>query len=90
MRRMSPLVRGDGPTRAAPLLAAVAEVAAAHGATPAQVSLAWLVSHPGVVAIPGARTVEQLEQNAAAGDLELSADEVARLTDMAEDLAGRR
>lgn len=90
VRRMDPLFRGDGPARVAPLLAAVADVAAAHGATPAQVSLAWLVSHPGVVAIPGARTVAQLEENAAAGDLELTPDEVARLTDAAEDLAGRR
>ena len=89
VRRMNPLFRGDGPTRAAPLLAAMSDVAAAHGATPAQVALAWLVSHPGVVAIPGARTVGQLEENAAAADLELSADEIARLTDTAEDFAAR-
>ena len=88
VRRMNPLFRGDGPTRAVPLLAAIAEVAAARGATPAQVALAWLVSHPGVVAIPGARTMEQLEQNAAAADLALSADEVRRLGDAAEEMAG--
>jgi aryl-alcohol dehydrogenase-like predicted oxidoreductase len=88
-RRMNPLFRGDGPIRAASLLAVVADVAASHGATPAQVALAWLVGNPGVVAIPGARTIEQLEQNAAAGDLELSAEEVARLTYAAEDFAGR-
>jgi aryl-alcohol dehydrogenase-like predicted oxidoreductase len=89
VRRRGPLFRGDGPTRAAPLLATVSDVAAAHGATPAQVALAWLVSHPGVVAIPGARTVGQLEENAAAADLELSPDEIARLTDTAEDFAAR-
>jgi len=83
---MNPLFRGDGPTRATSLLAAVSDVAAAHGATPAQVALAWLVSHPGVMAIPGARTIEQLEENVAAADLELSADEVARLTAEAESL----
>jgi aryl-alcohol dehydrogenase-like predicted oxidoreductase len=89
MRRMGPLFRGDGPARVAPLLAAVTEIAAAHGATPAQAALAWLLGHPAVVAIPGARTVEQLEENAAAADLELSPDEMARLTDAAEALAAR-
>ena len=48
-------------------------VAIAHGATPAQVALAWVISHPNTIAIPGARTIEQLEQNAAAADLELAA-----------------
>jgi len=89
VRRMSPHFRGDGPTHVAPLLDAVAEVAAAHGATPAQVALAWLVSHPGVVAIPGARTIEQLEENAAAADLDLSTEDIGRLTDVAEALASR-
>ena len=89
-RRMNPLFRGDGLRRAAPLLATVAEVAAAHGATPAQVALAWLVSHPGVVAIPGARTIGQLEENAAAAELDLAAEEVASLTDAAEAFAAPR
>jgi aryl-alcohol dehydrogenase-like predicted oxidoreductase len=69
------------------LRAAVTEVAKAHGATPAQVSLAWVISHPNTIAIPGARTLEQLEENAAASDLELSADEVARLTEAARRFA---
>jgi len=63
-----------------PLRAVLASVAIAHGATPAQVALAWVLSHPNTIAIPGARTVEQLEQNAAAADLELAPDELARLT----------
>jgi aryl-alcohol dehydrogenase-like predicted oxidoreductase len=44
------------------------------------VALAWVVHHANVVAIPGASSVAQLEANAAAADLELSADEMARLT----------
>jgi aryl-alcohol dehydrogenase-like predicted oxidoreductase len=60
---------------------AVLEVADAHGATPAQVSLAWVISHPNTIAIPGARTPEQLAQNAAAADLELTGQELARLTE---------
>lgn len=66
--------------RAGPLLAALREVAAAHDATPAQVALAWVISHPNVVAIPGASRVEQLEANVAAADLDLADDELDRLT----------
>jgi aryl-alcohol dehydrogenase-like predicted oxidoreductase len=91
-RRMNPLF-GDAALRhARPLLAAVREIAAAHGATPAQVALAWVIAHPNTAAIPGARTLEQLEQNVAAADLVLAPDELARLTAESErfDAARRR
>ena len=65
---------------AEPLLAALRDTAAAHAATPAQVALAWLIGHGNVVAIPGARTVAQLEDNVAAAELELSGAEMERLT----------
>ncbi len=84
VRAVNPLFRPAARRRAAPLLAATHEIAAAHGATPAQVALAWVIAHPNTIAIPGARTLEQLEQNAAAADLDLSSDEVDRLTAEAE------
>ena len=62
-----------------PLVAALGEIAGRHGATAAQVGLAWLVRQPNVVAIPGASNLKQLEENAAAADLALADDEVARL-----------
>jgi aryl-alcohol dehydrogenase-like predicted oxidoreductase len=65
---------------AEPLLAALSDAAAAHDATPAQVALAWLIAHGNVVAIPGAHSVAQLEENVAAADLELSGTELDRLT----------
>jgi aryl-alcohol dehydrogenase-like predicted oxidoreductase len=65
--------------RLAPLIAALREIGDRHSATPAQVSLAWLIRKPNVVAIPGASSLHQLEENVAAGDLELSHDESARL-----------
>ncbi len=65
---------------AEPLIRTLRDVAAAHGATPAQVALAWLIGQGNVVAIPGARTVAQLEENVAAVDLELSAAELDELT----------
>ena len=67
--------------RATELLEALRAVATAHGATPAQVALAWVIRRPNVVAIPGASSVAQLERNAEAADLELSDDDDARLTD---------
>src|SRR4051794_21578350 len=70
--------------RAQPLIDALREIAAAHGATPAQVSLAWLIRKPNVVAIPGASRVEQVERNAEAADLELSDDDDARLTEASD------
>jgi len=65
---------------AAPLLDALRQIGADHDATPAQVALAWVIRRPNVVAIPGASSVKQLEQNVAAADLELTDDEDAWLT----------
>jgi aryl-alcohol dehydrogenase-like predicted oxidoreductase len=70
---------------AAPLLDRLREVAAAHGATPAQIALAWLVHQPNVVAIPGASSVAQVESNAAAAEIRLADDEFAALTAAAEE-----
>jgi aryl-alcohol dehydrogenase-like predicted oxidoreductase len=62
-----------------PLIGALGEIGARHGATPAQVALAWLIRKPNVVAIPGASSVKQLEENLAASDVDLSDEEAARL-----------
>jgi aryl-alcohol dehydrogenase-like predicted oxidoreductase len=70
--------------RAEPVLSALRELASAHQATPAQVALAWVVHHPGVVAIPGAKSVAQVEANAAAVDLLIASDELAHLTAAAD------
>ncbi|MFI8527770.1 oxidoreductase [Promicromonospora sukumoe] len=60
--------------------AEVAAVAAAHGATPAQVRLAWTLHRgPHVLAIPGTGSVTHLEENVAASALRLTADELAVL-----------
>jgi aryl-alcohol dehydrogenase-like predicted oxidoreductase len=84
MRRLGSMAPGAPKTVAPELLRALTEIAGDHGATPAQVSLAWVMGHPNTVVIPGARTLEQLEQNAAAADLELSPDEMARLSALAK------
>ena len=66
--------------RIEPLLQTLRDVAAEVDAKPAQVALAWLISLPGVVAIPGASSVEQLEFNVAAAEIQLSADSRDALT----------
>jgi aryl-alcohol dehydrogenase-like predicted oxidoreductase len=59
---------------------ALDEVAGEHGATPAQVALAWLLqSSPNHIPIPGTSSGEHLEENYAAATLELSADEMRKL-----------
>jgi len=85
-RRRNPLALERNRRRARPLLVALDEVARAHDATPAQVALAWVISHGNVVAIPGARTIEQLEENAAAADIDLSESERERLSREADRL----
>lgn len=65
--------------RAAAVLEVIREVGHHHGATPAQVALAWLLLDPQVMVIPGARSVEQLEANAAAADLLLTPGEALRI-----------
>ena len=65
--------------RQEPLLAALDEIAAEHHTKAAQVALAWLVQKPNVVAIPGASSLKQLEENVAAAELALAADEVSQL-----------
>jgi len=63
------------------LLDLIRPVADAHGATLAQVALAWLVQvAPSVIPIPGTRNPAHLREDAAAGDLVLTDDEMAVLT----------
>lgn len=58
----------------------VLRVAAAVGATPAQVGLAWLLQHaPDVLLIPGTSSVAHLRENVAVGDVRLSAEQVDEL-----------
>ncbi len=53
------------------------EVAVRHGATPAQIALAWLLRQEGVVAIPRARSMEHVRENARAVDLQLTPRDLA-------------
>lgn len=55
-------------------------VARAHGASPAQIRLAWTLEQgPHVLAIPGTGNPDHLVENVAAGAIRLTGEEIARL-----------
>jgi 2,5-diketo-D-gluconate reductase B len=63
----------------------IAEIAAAQGATPAQVALAWLIGQEGVSAVPKASSPERRRENLGALGVELSADERAAIDALPKD-----
>ena len=71
-----PLASGDVTNPRGP----IAEVAAMHDATPAQISLAWLLhKSPVMLPIPGTKWIEHFEENLGAGSIELSDEEMSRI-----------
>jgi aryl-alcohol dehydrogenase-like predicted oxidoreductase len=71
----------------------VRQLADSRDATPAQVALAWLLAqHPFIVPIPGTRRRERIDENAGATTVALSADDVAELDALVEQVgvAGNR
>lgn len=80
VRATNPLFGTENLRRIEPLLTTLRDVAREVDAEPAQVALAWLIGLPGVVAIPGASSVDQLAFNVAAADVELSTDSRNALT----------
>jgi aryl-alcohol dehydrogenase-like predicted oxidoreductase len=78
-RETDSLFNAENLGRANDLISVMREVADAHAATPAQIALAWVIHQPGVAAIPGASSIEQLESNVAAAEIELDDDEYQAL-----------
>jgi aryl-alcohol dehydrogenase-like predicted oxidoreductase len=63
---------------------ALAEIAQSHGATPAQVALAWLLQHsPVTLPIPGTSQIAHFDENREAAELELEEDELEALDELA-------
>jgi aryl-alcohol dehydrogenase-like predicted oxidoreductase len=80
--------RNDNP-RTWEVIAAVEDIAAGHGVSASQVALAWLADRPAVTSvILGARTTEQLADNLAAADVELTPEETERLTQASQPKLG--
>ncbi len=79
-RRDHPRFQGENLEKNLKLVAPVTEIAEARGCHPAQIAIAWLLSRgEHIVPIPGTRRIDHLDSNAAAVDIELSADELATL-----------
>lgn len=81
-RSIMPQFTAEGMEKNRDLLALLQRTAETKGATPAQISLAWMIcKKPWIVPIPGTRKLSRLEENAASADVELSKEEVATLDD---------
>jgi len=79
-RRNNPRFQGENLRKNLRLADAVRAMADTRGCTAAQLALAWVVARDGnVVPIPGTRSVERLEENAAALEIRLSPAELAEL-----------
>jgi 2,5-diketo-D-gluconate reductase B len=63
----------------------IREIAEARGATPAQVTLRWLIDHPRVSAVPKASSPERRRENLAALELELTPEDRARIDALPKD-----
>lgn len=74
-RRRNPRFQGANFERNMALANRIREMAAAKGCTPAQLALAWLLTHDNVVPIPGTSSLERLEENAGAVAVQLTKDE---------------
>lgn len=80
MRATMPRFQGENFARNVDAVAVVSEIAEARGVTNGQVALAWLLGKgDDVVPIPGTKRVSYLEENAAAVDVTLTGDDLARL-----------
>lgn len=79
-RRSNPRFQGENFRKNIDLVHAVAAIAADKGVTAAQLALAWVLAQgETLVPIPGTRRIRTLEENAAAADLVLTADDLARI-----------
>jgi aryl-alcohol dehydrogenase-like predicted oxidoreductase len=90
-RRTGPRFTGDNLQANLRLADKVKEIAAEKGVTPAQLAIAWLLAQgDDIVPIPGTKRRTYLEQNAAAVDVRLTADDLTRINAELPQTAGER
>jgi aryl-alcohol dehydrogenase-like predicted oxidoreductase len=90
-RRHGPRFTGENLRHNLELAERVKELAEEKGVTAGQLALAWVLHRgPHFVPIPGTKRVRYLEENLAAADIELSDEEVQRITDAVPAAAGER
>ena len=81
-RRNNPRFQGENFARNLAIADHVREIAEKKNCTPAQLALAWLLSKPDVVPIPGTSSLARLEENVRAVDVELSERDIAAMEDV--------
>ncbi len=92
-RRSNPRFSGDNFAKNLTLVDSVKAMAAQKNITPAQLALAWILAQgDDIIPIPGTKRTKYLEQNAAAVDIELTSEELARIEEAfpREGVAGER
>ena len=83
-RRQSPRFQGENFERNLDLVRRIEEIARSKGVTPAQFAIAWVLAQgDDIVPIPGSKSINHLEENIAAADIELTADDLARIDEVA-------
>lgn len=83
-RRYSPRFQGENFDKNLELVTRVTEMAAERGVTPGQLALAWVLARgEDIVPIPGTKRRRYLEENAAAAEIELTEQDLARLDELA-------
>jgi aryl-alcohol dehydrogenase-like predicted oxidoreductase len=83
-RRQSPRFQGENFERNLDLVRRIEEIARSKGVTPAQLAIAWVLAQgDDIVPIPGSKSIEHLEENIAAADIELTPDDLAKIDEVA-------
>jgi aryl-alcohol dehydrogenase-like predicted oxidoreductase len=90
-RRYGPRFTGENLKENLKLAELVKQLAQEKGVTPGQLALAWVLARgEQIVPIPGTKRVSYLEENVSAADVELSDEEVQRITDTVPSATGER
>jgi aryl-alcohol dehydrogenase-like predicted oxidoreductase len=78
-RHNNPRFQGDNFRANLAIVQRIEAIAARKGCTPAQLAIAWLLTHPNVVPIPGSKNRARVEENARAVDVHLTPEEIAEI-----------
>jgi aryl-alcohol dehydrogenase-like predicted oxidoreductase len=85
LRRMLPKYSEENFPKILELVRRLKDVANAHGGTPAQVALAWLLAQgPEIIPIPGTKSTAKMDENAASALLQLNDQEVQEIRALVE------
>jgi aryl-alcohol dehydrogenase-like predicted oxidoreductase len=91
LRRSNPRFQGENWESNQRIVAKVEQIAEEKGITPAQLALAWVLAQgEDIVPIPGTKRRKYLEENAAAADIELTKEDLARIDEELPEVSGER